>query len=712
MKSSCFKALEYSVLLFLFLHSQVSPAVSQSPSNPQDPIKIGLIIPTSGVVAAPGLQMKKGWELWLKQNGQTVAGRTIETFIENTAGDPSTGRLKARRLVEQQGVDVLVGPVLANVGLAIADYVKDKDVLLALPVVAANNVTQRERQWNVLKVAGWSSSQVTHPMGEWAFKQAYKRGITIGNDYNFGHQNVGGFANTFTDDGGRIIKQIWNPLGTNDFSPYLSRIISLRPDVVFAAQVGSDAVRFINQWQGFGLKGRIPLLGNPTLLKQSTLNHVGDEVLGLKAVTRYSAARKSPANQQFVQAFDQEYGELPDATAASTYTAGKWLTKAIESVDGEFDDIHQLINAVKNTTLRTSPLGSMKMDEYGNPIIDVYLVETVKRDDGRKWNKVLKTWENVSQFWTYGPDEFLQQPVYSRDFQGGVTGQFEQNWYLSLQLLNGLTFASLLFLVTSGFTLIFGLMQIINLAHGAFYLLGGYLGLTVIQWTGSFWLGVCAGALLIGLVGLIIDRFLISVVRGNELAEVLLTMGVAFVISDLSLIIWGGETLSIPTPAVLEGSVEFAGIVFPVYRLFLVVLAGLVAVLLGYLHNYTRYGAILQAGVDDPEMTQSLGINVYLVFTAVFFLGAALTGFAGVAGGAYLNLYPGADMEILLYALVVVAIGGLGSLRGALVGSLLVGFLDTFGKVFLPELAYFTLFGPMVLILAFRPRGLFGRSER
>lgn len=284
--------------------------------------------------------------------------------------------------------------------------------------------------------------------------------------------------------------------------------------------------------------------------------------------------------------------------------------------------------------------------------------------------------------------------------------------YWTLQVLNSLTFTSLLFLVSSGFTLIYGLMRIVNLAHGSFYLLGGYIGFSVIQWSGNFWLGLVAGMLSVGVLGLLMDRILIPFVREDELAQVLLTIGVAFVLKDLYLVVWGGETLSITVPEFLRGAMQVGPVFYPRYRLFIVGIATIVLLLLAYLHNYTRFGALLRAGVDDPEMIQALGTDIKLLFTAVTFLGAALAGLAGVVGGGYLNLYPGADFEILLYALVVVTIGGLGSLRGALVGSLLVGVLDTFGKVFLPELTHFTLFGPMVLILSFRPRGLFGRDEQ
>ncbi len=307
----------------------------------------------------------------------------------------------------------------------------------------------------------------------------------------------------------------------------------------------------------------------------------------------------------------------------------------------------------------------------------------------------------------YGP---LGSPIARQSLSPSIKDANIVYTYWVLQLLNSLTFASLLFMLASGFTLIFGLMRIINLAHGAFYLLGGYIGISVLWWTGSFWLAIVGAGLSIGLIGLLLDSTLFVRVRGEELPEVLLTIGVAFVIGDLCLIIWGGDPLSVPTPEYLSGPLMLGGLVFPKYRLFLVAVAIGMALLLFVIHRYTRMGAIIRAGVDDRELVDALGINVNLAFTAVFFVGAALAGFAGVFGGAFLSLYPGADMEILLYALVVVTIGGMGSLQGAVVGSLLVGLLDIFGKAFFPELSYFTIFGPMVLILAFWPQGLFGRS--
>jgi branched-chain amino acid transport system permease protein len=281
---------------------------------------------------------------------------------------------------------------------------------------------------------------------------------------------------------------------------------------------------------------------------------------------------------------------------------------------------------------------------------------------------------------------------------------------LLLLSLNGISFGALLFLLSSGFTLIFGLMRIVNLAHGSFYLVGGYVGLTALQAGASFWVALVAGAAAIGIVGLVIERGLLRPIRGQVMPEVLLTVGLSLIFADLALAQWGGDPILLSRPPGLQGTIAFSGLTYPVFRLFVLALGVVVATGMWLLHSRTRVGAILRAGVDDREMIAALGINIKAVFTIVFTGGAFLAGMTGVIGGVFLSLYPGADGEILLYALVVVILGGLGSLPGAIVGSLLVGLIDSFGRSLVPSLSYFLLFAPMALILIFRPRGLFGRA--
>ena len=278
------------------------------------------------------------------------------------------------------------------------------------------------------------------------------------------------------------------------------------------------------------------------------------------------------------------------------------------------------------------------------------------------------------------------------------------------QLFNGVSYGALLFLLAGGLSLIFGMMRIVNMTHGSYYLLGGYVALTVMWRGGPFVLGILAAALVIALVGIGEWNAFLKRLSGQELAQVLTTMGFALIFQDLGLVLWGGDPHTIRLPAALSGSWEIGPFFFPVYRVFIVGVAILVALVLWLVLEKTRLGAMMRATVDDPEMARGVGINVYLISMGVFAMGALLASVAGVVAGGFVGVYPGADFEILPYAFVVVIVGGMGSMKGALVGSLLVGLLDNFGKALFPELSYFTLFAPMAVILAVRPTGLFGRA--
>lgn len=283
--------------------------------------------------------------------------------------------------------------------------------------------------------------------------------------------------------------------------------------------------------------------------------------------------------------------------------------------------------------------------------------------------------------------------------------------FLLTQLLNSLSLAALLFFVAAGLTLIFGLMNVVNLAHGGFFLLGGFFGLTVIRATGNFWLGVVAGAVGIAVFGGAMERIFMRRIRGQDLAEVLLTLGFALVITDQVTLIWGGQTQTIPQPGYLSGAIDLPLIPYSKYRLFLIGCAVVVGAVLFLLHRRTRVGALIRAGVDDSEIVEALGIDIQRVFTGAFAFGAALAGIGGVIAGAQLGLQPGEEIDILLLSLAVIIIGGVGRLDGTVLGCIIVGVVSVFGQTYLPELSYFLLFGPMALILIFRPQGLLGAAK-
>ena len=280
-----------------------------------------------------------------------------------------------------------------------------------------------------------------------------------------------------------------------------------------------------------------------------------------------------------------------------------------------------------------------------------------------------------------------------------------------IQTLNSVAFGGLLFLLSSGFSLIFGLMRIPNLAHGAFFMLGAYFGYTLLRLNLHFWLAAIAGGLGVGLLGILMERFILRRLAGNEQGQVLVTLGVSFIIADICLLVWTGDPMPLAAPQALRPPLRVWGFAFPTYRLVVLAIALVAALALYLLMERTRLGAMIRAGVDDMEMARGVGIPVSRLFTTVFLLGATLAGIGGVLGGPILNAYPGLDNDMLPLALIVVILGGAGSLLGAFVGSFIVGFIYNFGIALVPDLAYFVLFLPMVLVLVFLPQGLFGRVQ-
>jgi branched-chain amino acid transport system permease protein len=282
--------------------------------------------------------------------------------------------------------------------------------------------------------------------------------------------------------------------------------------------------------------------------------------------------------------------------------------------------------------------------------------------------------------------------------------------YWGPHILNGISFGALLFLLSSGFTLAFGLMKVVNIAHGSLYMLGSYMALMVYALSDSFVAAMLAGALAVGVFGALVEEFLLKRFHLKDLPQILLTMGLAYVIAEASLIFWGGEPMVMATPEILSGPAKMGPVYYPKYRLFVIVVAAAVALALWLMLSRSRIGATVRACVDDEEMARAMKINTRRLFVVMFGVSALLAGLGGAISAPYVGAYPGLDFEILPLALVVCIIGGLGSLGGAVLGSLFVGIVDALGKAMFPELSYFTLFVPMIIVLAIKPTGLFGRE--
>lgn len=393
-------------------------AATGRPARADEPIRIGLLAPLTGVVAAGGKDMVDGWNLWWDRQGKKVAGREVEILVEDDGSNPDTALNKARRLVQQRGVHMLVGNLLANTGLAVAEYVKGTGTPYFIPIVAADDLTQRQRIPNVIRIAGFSASQLTRPMGDWALKQGYKKAVTIGQDYAFGHEQIGGFVQIFTAGGGQVLQQIWHPLNTADFSPYLAQIQGAGADMVFCMENGADAVRLLDQWSSFAMKDKLPLLGSQNVTDQSVIRGMAEQPLGIVTAGHFAEGSTVPATKAFVAEYEKGYGKLPAMFSAAMYSGGLWITKALEQVGGKVEDKDKFLAAIRSAQIPDTAFGPTKLDDYGNPVWDVVIRKVVKRDDGKLWNVPIQTYPQVSQFWSYKPEDYLKTPPFSRNYQG------------------------------------------------------------------------------------------------------------------------------------------------------------------------------------------------------------------------------------------------------------------------------------------------------
>ena len=383
-----------------------------APGGAGGTLRIGVVIPETGYLAAPGRFMREGYMLYLSQHGNKLGGRDVQTFIGDDQGNPSVGLTQARRLVEQDGAVVLFGPLSAAVGSALAPYIDERKVLALYPIVSADDLTQRKISPYIVRT-GWTSSQTTQPLGDYAYKTLhYRKVATIAYDFEFGWQSVGGFMQTFQQDGGTIVRQTWTPQTTNDFSPYLSQI-PRDVDAVMCSFSGSTAINFFRQYKAFGLKMPLVCQGNAT--DESTLAQTGPSALGVVTALQYSAALDTPANQAFVAAYQNAYGHVPSYYGEGTYVGAMFLDRGLAALHGDTSDPLALAKALRSVSLSDAPRGQVALDSYGNPIEDVY-IRQVEQQSGVLANVVVHTYPKVSQFWTYQPGQFLAHPVYSRTF--------------------------------------------------------------------------------------------------------------------------------------------------------------------------------------------------------------------------------------------------------------------------------------------------------
>jgi branched-chain amino acid transport system substrate-binding protein len=391
----------------------VAAAHAAVAAGEKDPVRVGFLTVNSGALAAGGRQMEEGLTLYLKEHGNTLAGRPIEVITLDTAGQPATTRTRTQEAVERYKVHVIIGPLAAFEALAINDYVKQSKVPVISPSAAAEDLTQRSpNPWFVRAVG--TSAQPNQPLGEYAAKTLnYKRIATIGDDFAFGHETTAGFQRVFEDNGGKIVQKQWAPLNVADYGSYVAAI---KPDVdaVYASFAGANGLRFLRQYAAYGLK--VPILGNMTTVDEGILKNMGDEALGVVSSGWYSAAIDTPANKKFVEAFRSANGGAdPGYYSAGAYTAAMFLDLALQKVKGKVEDKAAFMKALRSLDIPDSFRGPIKIDEHGNPVLTVY-IRKVERKNGRLQNTVIQTYPDVSQFWKYDAKTFLSQPVYSREY--------------------------------------------------------------------------------------------------------------------------------------------------------------------------------------------------------------------------------------------------------------------------------------------------------
>jgi branched-chain amino acid transport system substrate-binding protein len=392
-------------------------SVGTSPAAAQE-LRIGFLAPMTGIFAQVGKDMANGFQMYVDEAGGNFGGAKVTFILEDEEGKPPVGVRKAEKLVRQDNVHLLIGGLLASTGYAVAPVSTRLKTVYILPVSAADDLTQRElAKYPYIVRTGWTSSQPSHPFGQWACDQGYKRVVTIAADYAFGHEVVGGFQKAFEDCGGRVIQKIWPPIGTKDFGPYIPTI-KANADAIFTLMVGPMSLAFPKQLAASGNKK--PVIGGGTSYDEFVLPSMGDEVLGHVSSLQYSAALDTPANQAFVKKYREKYGKVPSYYSETNYTTAQMIHEVMEKSRGKWPGPTRFIEMM--TSIRIDAVrGPVHFDSMRNPVQNIYVKRVEKKKmfgygQDELWNTVIKTYPDVGQFWKYDKAKFLQQPVYSRDF--------------------------------------------------------------------------------------------------------------------------------------------------------------------------------------------------------------------------------------------------------------------------------------------------------
>src|SRR5262245_1761618 len=374
------------------------------------PMRVGFLTVKTGPLASGGLQMEQGLTLYLKERNNTLAGRPVQLFTGDSAGAPAVARTKMQEFVEKDNIACLIGPLATQEALAIDDYIRDKQIP-TLSVAAAEDMTQRKANPWFCRATS-TSAQCSYAMGDYAAKELrYKRIAMIADDLAYGYELNAGFQRAFEDAGGKIVQKLWPPLNAPDYGTYIAQL-KTNVDAIFMGFAGSNGLKFLPQYKEYG--GKTPLLGGMTAIDESLLRQMGDEAIGSLSTSFYSAQLDNPSNKKLVEGMARDYKVDPGFYAAATYTNGAVLEAALKKVDGKIEDKNALEAALRASDKIPTCRGPVSFDKYGNVVGNIY-IRKVEKKGGKLVNTVIKTYPNVSQFWTYKQDEFLKHPVYNRE---------------------------------------------------------------------------------------------------------------------------------------------------------------------------------------------------------------------------------------------------------------------------------------------------------
>ncbi|HZL40597.1 MAG TPA: ABC transporter substrate-binding protein [Pseudolabrys sp.] len=380
-----------------------------------EPLKIGFLTVLTGPLAAGGKQQEEGAALFLKERNGMIAGRKVELITQDTAGNPALAKTKLQELVERSKVQVSIGPLATNEALAMDGYVRDTKVPLITTTSAATvDLKARQPHPYVLHAFG-TAPQVTYPLGDYAAKELkFKKIAIVAEDFTYGHEGAGGFQLAFEAAGGKIVQKLWPPLNAPEYGPYLAAI---KPDVdaIYTGFAGSNPLRFLKQFNDYGLKGKVAVLGNTTMTDEGILKVMGEEAVGVYTGGWYAAGLDTPDNKKFVAGINAEYKHDPGFYTAGPYTALLIIEEALKVTGGKTDDAAAFLKAMRDVRLTHGPIGPVKLDEYATPVLDIH-IRKVARVNGKLTNTIIKTYPQVSQFWTLDPKQAVKQPIFSRDF--------------------------------------------------------------------------------------------------------------------------------------------------------------------------------------------------------------------------------------------------------------------------------------------------------